>query len=652
MLASPQPVLQREIFSTGMDTNYRTHSQEQQLHTSSSSAQSQQEDWLLAYRKQIAASANKPRVNQVQALTKSYLRELDSSTNLKLQSSIVPTQATQQERFNNNNKLSPPQNYVGSGPAPAQGGLPLQRANLLRQQQRQEPQNAASSMTAATLQGLLPMKSSSEWNNLSQQQQCSQQPSYLQNINSDRAGTPAQNLTTTSSSSINNNNNYPYLEHQQRQQQQQHQMPPSLHQAHQQHLQRESSSNTRTIPSLAHFSAQNPVDLRSTSFDSSAVETQREANEYTGGAFPYQGPQQAPFPGYMDQSQQAALLRYMFLNPFLPANYSPNPNTPGAVLNQSAGPSINLNASSQHQQLQQRPSTGNLNSINATPNVKSFAGMRSNSTSSLDSGRPTPESSSARLFASVNPFSQGMKDAAVQDSPEQFQQQFQLHQLQQLRQLQQFELLRRQNLSLYGSGLPENSSFSSMFSDSMSNSAPPGNRVGGPNLNSNSPSPMPPLAFNHLAGMASRLPLAQQHRLDATGNPASSSSPQKRSRNEDPERPMAVRKRKKSTSCTSKYRGVTWHKRDRRWIARAWVDGKIRNLGSFATEKEAALVVERKYIDTYGNSAAVLKESDLVETEDSNNDNEPGSSPSNQQQQSAKADKKTKSTSFPSSKAN
>jgi len=61
-----------------------------------------------------------------------------------------------------------------------------------------------------------------------------------------------------------------------------------------------------------------------------------------------------------------------------------------------------------------------------------------------------------------------------------------------------------------------------------------------------------------------------------------------------------VRQWRKAKSFSSKYRGVTHHKRDGRWLARAWLDGKIVNLGSFKTERKAARVVKRKYIEVYG----------------------------------------------------
>ncbi|GBG34604.1 AP2-like ethylene-responsive transcription factor AIL5 [Hondaea fermentalgiana] len=59
----------------------------------------------------------------------------------------------------------------------------------------------------------------------------------------------------------------------------------------------------------------------------------------------------------------------------------------------------------------------------------------------------------------------------------------------------------------------------------------------------------------------------------------------------------AHREQEKSVS---KYRGVSWHKRDRRWLARLWVAGKIRYLGSFCDEDEAALAVDLCALKEFG----------------------------------------------------
>lgn len=62
---------------------------------------------------------------------------------------------------------------------------------------------------------------------------------------------------------------------------------------------------------------------------------------------------------------------------------------------------------------------------------------------------------------------------------------------------------------------------------------------------------------------------------------------------------------KKSTS--SKYKGVSWHKRDKYWFAYIRVDKKLIQLGKFLTELEAAEAYNRAAFIRYG-SFAVLNE--------------------------------------------
>ena len=48
----------------------------------------------------------------------------------------------------------------------------------------------------------------------------------------------------------------------------------------------------------------------------------------------------------------------------------------------------------------------------------------------------------------------------------------------------------------------------------------------------------------------------------------------------------------------SKYRGVSWHRRDSRWLSRTWVKGRLEHLGTFRSEKMAALAVDLRFLDT------------------------------------------------------
>lgn len=53
-------------------------------------------------------------------------------------------------------------------------------------------------------------------------------------------------------------------------------------------------------------------------------------------------------------------------------------------------------------------------------------------------------------------------------------------------------------------------------------------------------------------------------------------------------------------NASSKYRGVSWHKRDRKWLARTWVDGKIEHLSCHKDEKMAALAVDLRTLEHFG----------------------------------------------------
>jgi hypothetical protein len=83
-----------------------------------------------------------------------------------------------------------------------------------------------------------------------------------------------------------------------------------------------------------------------------------------------------------------------------------------------------------------------------------------------------------------------------------------------------------------------------------------------------------------------------------------------------PEPSKARRKRRKVLHSTSKYRGVSWHKRDMRWVARAWVRGKTHNLGTFVSERLAALTVDSCLVKCYGVEAnGLLNFPDATERE-------------------------------------
>jgi len=56
----------------------------------------------------------------------------------------------------------------------------------------------------------------------------------------------------------------------------------------------------------------------------------------------------------------------------------------------------------------------------------------------------------------------------------------------------------------------------------------------------------------------------------------------------------------KSDKHSSRHRGVTFQKRDSKYVARAWINKRMVHLGTFKTEEEAAERVRRKYLEVYG----------------------------------------------------
>ena len=60
-------------------------------------------------------------------------------------------------------------------------------------------------------------------------------------------------------------------------------------------------------------------------------------------------------------------------------------------------------------------------------------------------------------------------------------------------------------------------------------------------------------------------------------------------------------------NTSSIYKGVCWHKRDKRWVA-AITDNRIRyHLGSYTSEQEAALVYNKEAIKRFGEFAYINK---------------------------------------------
>lgn len=64
---------------------------------------------------------------------------------------------------------------------------------------------------------------------------------------------------------------------------------------------------------------------------------------------------------------------------------------------------------------------------------------------------------------------------------------------------------------------------------------------------------------------------------------------------------------KKRKGTLSKYKGVTWSKRDKKWKSYIGLNGKFINLGSYDNEKIAALIYNEKAQQLFGEFARVNK---------------------------------------------
>lgn len=60
---------------------------------------------------------------------------------------------------------------------------------------------------------------------------------------------------------------------------------------------------------------------------------------------------------------------------------------------------------------------------------------------------------------------------------------------------------------------------------------------------------------------------------------------------------------KMNKKCSSKYKGVHWCKRDKRWYSSIYVNGKGLHLGLFRDEEEAAKIYNKAAIEHFGEFA-------------------------------------------------
>uniref|UniRef100_A0A7S2W909 AP2/ERF domain-containing protein n=1 Tax=Mucochytrium quahogii TaxID=96639 RepID=A0A7S2W909_9STRA len=65
-------------------------------------------------------------------------------------------------------------------------------------------------------------------------------------------------------------------------------------------------------------------------------------------------------------------------------------------------------------------------------------------------------------------------------------------------------------------------------------------------------------------------------------------------------------KRRCRTARSSKFRGVSDHTRDLKWMSRAWINGKIEHLGCYSEEELAAIIVDLRKIEVCGADNAKL----------------------------------------------
>lgn len=65
--------------------------------------------------------------------------------------------------------------------------------------------------------------------------------------------------------------------------------------------------------------------------------------------------------------------------------------------------------------------------------------------------------------------------------------------------------------------------------------------------------------------------------------------------------------RKKLTPCSSKFKGVSWDKLDRKWKASIRFNRKSRTIGRFNTEDQAAIAYNEKAKELFGEFACLNK---------------------------------------------
>mmetsp|Transcript_3398 Transcript_3398/g.5298 ORF Transcript_3398/g.5298 Transcript_3398/m.5298 type:complete len:309 (+) Transcript_3398:3-929(+) len=111
------------------------------------------------------------------------------------------------------------------------------------------------------------------------------------------------------------------------------------------------------------------------------------------------------------------------------------------------------------------------------------------------------------------------------------------------------------------------------------------------------------LVFDPRTGQTVLAPISVQgQQIQVIGNPALQSV-------------MAASVALDQKPASSKFRGVSWHRRDRKWLARTWINGRIEHLGCFKSEEMAALAVDIRTLEHFGEDSRDLNFPDAKERE-------------------------------------
>ena len=75
---------------------------------------------------------------------------------------------------------------------------------------------------------------------------------------------------------------------------------------------------------------------------------------------------------------------------------------------------------------------------------------------------------------------------------------------------------------------------------------------------------------------------------------------------------QSVYNRGSNKNSSSRYKGVSWNKRDKKWSVAIKNNGKLRYVGTYTNERKAALAYNREAARTFGEFAYLNKVDDCV----------------------------------------